>query len=95
MRHSVRNIAEAIVRDVIYAWKPFPWAPNSPADPEFDGEVRAIVRQLGRIKTSYDAATVIARVFHSSFGDQRFTPESCAHVGEQLHVKLAAAGLIT
>jgi len=96
MKKKELESAFAVVSEIIYAWKPFAWAPADSTDPEFFGEVKGIVKQIPRIQSQVDAAHAVSRVFSSSFGDSsgRFTPQQCASVGEELFSALQRACLV-
>ena len=83
-----------IIRRVIADWQPFAWAPTDPNDDEFDGEIKAIAKQLPRVKTSRDAAEAICRVFRSSFDGMEWPVEKCTPPGEVLWQSLREAGLL-
>ena len=72
-------------RGVIHQWDPYGLlAIGCPLD-EFDGEIGAVVRQIGRIASAHDATRVISRVFSSAFEPERFQVANCAEVGQKLY----------
>ena len=91
-----REYGEAFdaVRSVIHEWDPYGLlAGGSPTD-EFDMEISAVVRQLGRVHSPLDAAHVISRVFSSSFEPELFEVEHYRAVGERLHQTLVERGIL-
>ena len=71
------SLARNIIREVIYEWHPLGLATDI-SDPEFDGEVNAIFKQLNPMNSPRDTAHVISRVFQSSFyNDPQLSRESC------------------
>ena len=82
------------VRGVIHGWDPYGLlAGGSPSD-EFDGEIRAVVGQLGRVRSPLDAAHAISRVFSSSFESELFKVEHCREVGKRLYQTLVERGIL-
>ena len=94
MKQQEYQRACTIVRAIIAEWRPFAWAPTDPTDPEFNGEIKAIAKQLPRMKTSRDVAEAISRVFSSSFDRDRFPVEVCIRPGEALWRQLRKDGLL-
>ena len=84
---------EDAIKRVLLDWHPYPGLSTDMEDPELDGEVRSVYRQIDRISSAADAAHVIARVFASSFGDNaRFSPDACREVGAALYAILSERG---
>lgn len=82
------------VRRVIHEWDPYRLlACGAPKD-EFDREIAAVVRQLGRIHSPEDARHVISRVFSSSFEPELFKVEHCRAVGKRLFEVLVESDII-
>ena len=96
MKKAEREAVTTIVREAICAWKPFPWAPESPSDPEFRGEVNAIAKQRERMRSQRDTAEVVSRVFQSSFGrdDERLSVDKCLKVGAAIFEAMQKQGLV-
>ncbi len=94
MKQRDQERACKIIRAVIADWRPFAWASTDPVDDEFDNEVKAIARQLPRMKTRRDAAEAICRVFRSSFGGREWPVDECIGPGEALWQELREAGLL-
>ena len=61
---------------------------------EFDAEVARIATAVSRIQSADEAATVVSRVFSSSFSLRNFTPEACALLGQTLFTELRAHGFV-
>lgn len=90
MKRSRKEADELeLIKRIIVEWKPFNWLEDDVDDPELDGEVFAIYKQRGRMKSQLDAAHVVSRVFCSSFHrEERFSVESCKEVGAKLFTAL-------
>lgn len=82
------------VRSVIYEWDPYNLLADGAPRDEFDKEINAVVRQLERIRSSYDASHVVSRVFSSSFESETFQIENCRAVGERLYNVLIERGIL-
>lgn len=92
------------VRAAIYGWNPYNlvYDLEDEEDTEFDSEVHAVCRALSpylarRRKSTISAREIshlVSRIFVSSFADpDRFSPEKCAEVSEELLRLLQANGL--
>ena len=94
MRRSAdRDHILEVIRGVIRDWDPLGLlAGGAPVD-EWDGEARALLKQLPRIRSENDAAHALSRLF-SSFDRKRFTPDGCAEVGRALYDSLKNAGAV-
>ena len=82
------------VRGVIHEWDPYSLLAGGAPDDEFDSEIKAVVRQLHRIRSANDASHVISRVFSSSFEPEVFQFEHCQSVGERLYEVLVERGIL-
>tara|TARA_R110002072_G_scaffold296411_1_gene468267 strand:+ start:729 stop:1031 length:303 start_codon:yes stop_codon:yes gene_type:complete len=86
------------VQAAINNWNPYNLVSDT-EDDEFAGEVQAVCRALSsrltRSKISArEISHLISRAFTSSFSDpEKFSPEKCVDVSEELFDRLLAAGL--
>ncbi len=87
--------AKETVRRVVNQWDPYGLLRlGCPVD-EFDPEVDEIVRQLGKLKSPFDAANIISQTFSNWFYDPvKFCPANCIEVGERLFEKLQEQQLV-
>jgi hypothetical protein len=78
---------------VVKAWDPYGLLAGGAPEDELDSEITSLVAQIPRMASATDAAHAVARIFGSSFAPERFTPQSCADVGEKLYAALRGHGL--
>lgn len=94
MNKNSHQAATETVRGVIHQWDPYGLLALGCPDDEFDAEIKAVVRALGRIRSVQDAVHVLSRVFSASFEPKRFRPEDCQTAGEQLYQALLKRRLV-
>jgi hypothetical protein len=97
LRRNSRKFYEKaipVVTTVINEWDPYGLIGGGAPDDEFDGEIRSIVRQLGRVHSAEDATHAVSRVFSSSFEVEKFGLDACRAVGKKLYLALKAEALL-
>ena len=82
-----------LVRRVVREWDPLGLLAGGAPEDEWDGEVKALVKQVPRIRSEKDAAHAVSRVF-SSLDRDRFTPDGCSEVGRVLYLALREVGVV-
>ena len=86
--------ALVVVGAFVRSWDPYCLlAEGAPTD-EFDAEIAKLVTHVPRISDPSSAADAISSVFSASFEAELFTPMQCAAQGEELFLRLSAAGLV-
>jgi len=88
------KLATKIVGDIVREWDPYSLMSLGAPHDEFDVEIAAVVKEVGRIRSAADATVVLNRVFSGAFGDDGFPREDCADVGAKLFEKLNDANLL-
>lgn len=79
---------------MIDAWDPYGLLAGGAPQDEFESEVGKLHPRTKAIHSPQDAAREISAVFGHAFEHEKFTPESCPEVGEQLYFALQKAGLL-
>jgi hypothetical protein len=88
------KLATKIVGDIIREWDPYGLESLGAPQDEFDVEIAAVVKEIGRIRSADDVAIVLNRVFAGAFGADGFAREDCADVGAKLFEQLTDASLL-
>ena len=86
--------AVQVIRAIINKWDAYGLIAGGAAGNEFEEQIDGIVTFLPRIRSREDMAMAISKIFSRTYDPEKFTPQFCTTVGNELYEALARQGVI-